>query len=306
MKKQVSVESIIKLLDQLTGSIHLIDSEKGGVGKSTFARLFIEFLQIVLKLAREQMEIIDADKDQPLIGRTYAPEYYPTEDEKNGNVAQVSNLNDLVKEIPLVYFSDNEKLLSQTDIIFELSLSKAVIVNLPGTVFSLVNQWLEKGVLNETIALGIPIYKWFVTDGCQETIDILKKSYELYEDKIHHIIVKNRGLATTEKDWWAFDEDKDLKAYFELYQAKTSIIDLPHLLVGTSNYEAFKKRNLTLREVSDRETATKLGFKYMESARFRQWRDLGFESLNTLSWQELPEQKSDKKTEDPNQSAISA
>ena len=99
MKKQVSVESIIKLLDQLTGSIHLIDSEKGGVGKSTFARLFIEFLQIVLKLAREQMEIIDADKDQPLIGRTYAPEYYPTEDEKKGNVAQVSNLNDLVKEI---------------------------------------------------------------------------------------------------------------------------------------------------------------------------------------------------------------
>ena len=44
----------------------------------------------------------------------------------------------------------------------------------------------------------------------------------------------------------------------------------------------------------------------MESARFRQWRDLGFESLNTLSWQELPEQKSDKKTEDPNQSSISA
>ncbi|MGB5768416.1 MAG: hypothetical protein WBM32_00875, partial [Crocosphaera sp.] len=225
MTNQVLHKANIQLVNEDVGSIHLIDGEKGGIGKSTFSRILIEYIRDELNLNSDKMEIIDADKDQPLIGRTYAPQYYLKEVEKNEKISQVSTLNDLAKQIAMFYFSDNEKLLSNTDVIFELSLEKAVIINLPGTVFSLVNGWLEKGVLEETMAFGIPIYKWFVTDGCQETIDTLKKSYELYEDKIHHILVKNRGLSTTEMEWWAFDRDKDLETYFDIYKETTSMID---------------------------------------------------------------------------------
>ncbi|MGB5594594.1 MAG: hypothetical protein WBM32_23115 [Crocosphaera sp.] len=304
MNNQVLKKAKIQLVNEDVGSIHLVDGEKGGIGKSTFSRILIEFLQDQLKLSSDKMEIIDADKDQPLIGRTYAPQYYLKEVEKKENMSQFSTLNDLAKQIAMFYFSDNEKLLSNTDIIFELSLDKAVIVNLPGTVFSLVNGWLSKGVLEETMAFEVPIYKWFVTDGCEETIDTLKKSYELYENKLHHIIVKNRGLATTEMDWWAFDRDGDLQTYFELYKETTSIIALPHLLVGSSSYEAFKKRNLTLRDVSNREKARELGLKVMESARFRQWRNLSFESLKTLSWQSLEGDASEDLDPEATESAI--
>ncbi len=304
MNNQALQKPKIQLVNEDVGSIHLVDGEKGGMGKSTFARTLIEFLQDELKLQSDKMEIIDADKDQPLIGRTYAPHYYLKEVDNLKKMSQVSTLNDIAQQIAMFYFSDNEKLLSNTDIIFELSLDKAVIVNLPGTVFSLVNGWLAKGVLEETKAFGIPIYKWFVTDGCEETIDTLKKSYELYENKIHHIIVKNRGLATTEMDWWAFDRDEELQANFELYKETTSIIDLPHLLVGSSSYEAFKKRNLTLRDVSNRDKARELGLKVMESARFRQWRNLSFESLKTLSWQSKEGYSSEELDSGTTESAI--
>jgi hypothetical protein len=279
----------IHLVNHEKGSIHLVDGEKGGIGKSTFCRLLIEYLQDEVKIDPVNMEIIDADKDQPLVGRTYAPHHYLKEEIfDNDNSSGVSNFNDVAKQIALIYFTDNEKLLSQTDVILELASSKNVIVNLPAAVFSLVNRWMQDGgMLNLADELNIPIYKWFVTDGCQETIDTLKKSYFIYEDKIHHIIVKNKGIASTERDWWAFDGDEDLKMYLELYQETTSTIEMAQLLVGTSNYEAFKKRNLPIRDVANLQKAKELGFLMTQAGRFRQWRNLSFESLNTLSWEQL-------------------
>lgn len=279
----------IHLVNHEKGSIHLVDGEKGGIGKSTFCRLLIEYLQDEVKIDPVNMEIIDADKDQPLVGRTYAPHHYLKEEIfDNDNSSGVSNFNDVAKQIALIYFTDNEKLLSQTDVILELASKKNVIVNLPAAVFSLVNRWMQDGgMLNLADELNIPIYKWFVTDGCQETIDTLKKSYFLYEDKIHHIIVKNKGIASTERDWWAFDGDEDLKMYLELYQETTSTIEMAQLLVGTSNYEAFKKRNLPIRDVANLQKAKELGFLMTQAGRFRQWRNLSFESLNTLSWEQL-------------------
>ncbi|MGB5768446.1 MAG: hypothetical protein WBM32_01025, partial [Crocosphaera sp.] len=78
------------------------------------------------------------------------------------------------------------------------------------------------------------------------------------------------------------------------------------LLVGSSSYESFKKRNLTLRDVSDREKARELGLKVMESARFRQWRNLSFESLKTLSWQSLSGESSEFINPESTESAINS
>ena len=289
----------IHLVDSEKGSIHLIDGEKGGVGKSTESRSFIEYVQDILLLDPALMEIIDADKDQPLIGRTYAPQHYLKEgNDSNSSLSEISSLDDLAKQIAMIYFTDNEKILSQTDIILELASTKAVVVNLPAAVFSLVNRWLnEGGILQLATAINIPIYKWFVTDGCQETIDTLKKSYLLYDNKINHIIVKNRGLASIEQDWWAFERDEELQLYLDECKDTTYTIDLPRLTVPTSAYEAFKKLNVPLREVSDRKRAKELGFPMTQSGRFKMWRDASFESLSTLPWAEISEEFSSKNKE---------
>ncbi len=209
MSNQALLTHNIHLVDHEKGSIHLVDGEKGGIGKSTFCRLLIEYLQDEMKIDPTEMEIIDADKEQPLIGRTYAPNHY----------------------------------------------------------------------LKET-----------------ET-DTLKKSYLLYEERLHHIIVKNKGLASTERDWWAFDRDEDLKMYLELYKETTSMIEMAQLLVGTSNYEAFKKRNLPIRDVANLPKAKELGFLITQSARFKKWRDLCFESLKTLPWKQVLDQSSENLNE---------
>ena len=292
MTNQSQLAKFIHLINSLHGSIHFVDSEKGGAGKSTFSRILIEGIQDRRKLNPAYMEIIDADKDQPLIGRTYAPEHYPKEEVNNdSSFTNVSTFNDVAKQVASVYFTDNEKLLSQTDVILELALTKCVIVNLPAAVFSLVNRWMDDGgILELASEYNIPIYKWFVTDGCQETIDTLKKSYYLYQDRIHHVIVKNKGLASTERDWVAFNQDEELKMCLEEWKETTNIIEMAQLLVGSSNYEAFKKRYLPLREVVDVENAKELGFLMTQAARFRKWRDLCFASLDTLPWAEIPEQ----------------
>ncbi|MGB5593342.1 MAG: hypothetical protein WBM62_04815, partial [Crocosphaera sp.] len=127
---------LIHLVNEKKGSIHLVDGEKGGIGKSTFSRTFIEFLQDELKLNNNEMEIIDADKDQPLVGRTYAPHHYLKENNGNTAINGASTLNDMAKQIAMIYFTDNERISSQTDVILELAATKAVIVNLPAAVFS--------------------------------------------------------------------------------------------------------------------------------------------------------------------------
>ncbi|MGB5771851.1 MAG: hypothetical protein WBM32_18585 [Crocosphaera sp.] len=148
--------------------------------------------------------------------------------------------------------------------------------------------------------MDIPIYKWFVTDGCQETIDTLKKSYLLYGNNIHHILVKNRGLATTEIDWWAFERDEELQLYMQEYKDTTYTIDLPFLTAANSYYEALKKDNLPIREVTDIKKAKELGFLIAQAARFKKWRELSFEQLNSLPWENkadssVSQEKSQKK-----------
>ena len=302
MSTQSELTRFIHLIDALRGSIHLIDSEKGGMGKSTFCRVLIELIQDKLRLNPDFMEIIDADKDQPLVGRTYAPQHYLNEENgSNSSMSEVSSLDDLAKQIAMIYFTDNEKILSQTDIILDLASDKVVVVNLPAAVFSLVNRWLnEGGILPLAAATNVPIYKWFVTDGCEETIDTLKKSYLLYEDKIHHIIVKNRGLASIEQDWWAFERDEELKLYLDEYKETTYMVDLPFLTVGSPAYEAFKKLNVPLREVIHAEKAKKFGFRMTQAGRFKMWRDASFKSLNTLPWQTLSEEYLSEGADDSN------
>ncbi len=235
------------------GIIHLVDGEKGGVGKSTFCRPFIEYLQDVLGLG-DRLVIIDADQEQPFIGRTYAPDYYPRQKTNKGlDQERPKELNEIVQQIGEVYFSENEEVLEKTDTIFNLATQdKVVVVNLPAAVFPLVNRWITKGeLLTLAEPFGVQIWKWFVTDGGAESIDTLKKSFELYHETIHHVIVKNKGLTSLDSNWWSFDSDEDLKLFREASD-KTYCIELPRLLLSHRRWEAVKREYLTLRQASDR------------------------------------------------------
>ncbi len=177
--------------------IHIIDGEKGGVGKSLFARVMIEYcLNQNLPYT-----LVDADFTNPDVQKLYPKEAYCT------------------------VFSEAQKKSHQADIIFELALKKPVIVNLPAQVYPLVNNWIESNrLLDIASEYQVDICKWFVCSGGYDSISLFKESVSYFKDRIPHIFVRNMGLTD---EWDFLDEDEDFTNLLSKYQETVQTIDFP-------------------------------------------------------------------------------
>lgn len=83
-------------------TIHIVDGEKGGAGKSFVSRGLIEYCASI----KHKVAIVDADKS-------------------NKDISQIYN------NVHSAFFSDDDKKANQADHIFDLAFEKSVIVNLP-------------------------------------------------------------------------------------------------------------------------------------------------------------------------------
>ena len=177
--------------------IHLIDGEKGGVGKSFFAKTLIEYF-LNQKIP---YTLIDTDLTNPDVYDLY-PQGADT-----------------------IVFSDVEKKSHHADLIFESALKKPVIVNLPAQVSHLVKGWIERNNLLELAAEhDIEICKWFICNGSYSSVNLFKESLANYQDKIVHIFVKNLGLMD---DWKFLQEDVDFNNLLSKYPETIKTIEFP-------------------------------------------------------------------------------
>ena len=183
------------------GRIHLIDGEKGGVGKSLFARVMVQYA-IDKKL---EHALVDADITNQDVKRFYD---YAVDAE----------------------FSEALNKGDKADVIFELARKKPVIVNLPANVFPKVNNWIHRGKLLEVASkYGVDICKWFVCDGGFESIDLFYQSINLHKDKMLHVFVRNLGKTD---DWSFLQENHAYKTITNKYKNILKIIDFPLLYPG--------------------------------------------------------------------------
>lgn len=167
--------------------IHLIDGEKGGVGKSFFAKTLIEYF-LNQKIP---YTLIDADQTNPDVHQLY-PE-----------------------GAQMTVFSDVEKKSHHADLIFESALKNSVIVNLPAQISNLVKGWIERSnILEVGCENDVQICKWFISSGDFSSINLFKESVAYYQDRIVHILVKNMGLMD---DWEFLKDDPDLTNLFTKY-----------------------------------------------------------------------------------------
>jgi hypothetical protein len=181
--------------------IHLIDGEKGGVGKSLFARVMVQYA-IDKKV---EHALVDADMTNQDVKRFY-------------NYAVDAEFSEAV--------SKGDK----ADIIFELARKQPVIVNLPANVFPRVNNWITRGRLLEVAdKYGVDICKWFVCDGGFESIDLFYQSMNLYKDKMLHVFVRNLGKTD---DWSFLNDDTNYKNITNKFARTVKIIDFPLLYPG--------------------------------------------------------------------------
>ena len=157
-------------ISKLSTMIHIVDGEKGGVGKSFFSRAFIEYCASI----GYSITIVDADTSNQDIVNIYP-------------------------NVKTAFFSDDDKLAKEADIIFDLAFEKSVIVNLPAQVYSKVTNWIKNNNLTE---LGqehsITFVKWFICTGGVDSVNFFFKSLEDLGDDITHVFVRNKGLCD---DW---------------------------------------------------------------------------------------------------------
>jgi hypothetical protein len=198
--------------------IHLIDGEKGGVGKSLFTRVMVQYA-IDNKL---EHTLVDADITNQDVKRFYD---YAVDAE----------------------FSEAVNKGDKADIIFELAREKPVIVNLPANVFPKVNNWIKNGRLLEVAdKYGVDICKWFVCDGGFESIDLFKQSIDLYKDKMLHIFVKNLGKTD---DWSFLKDNSEFKDLCKKREKTLKIIKFPMLYPGDRYFIDSNKFRFDAKEI---------------------------------------------------------
>ena len=178
-------------------TIHLVDGEKGGVGKSLVTKTMIQY---------------NLDRSLPFVAIET--------DRSNPDVAGI--YKDICK---LAVLSEDEKQADKADRIFETATKKTVIVSLPSQVHRAVTAWIEQ---NELLRLAdeyqVNFVKWFVCNGEYDSVKLFVASLECYEDQITHVLVKNFGLCD---EWSLVEEDESLQDLLTKYRVK--VIDFPKL-----------------------------------------------------------------------------
>ena len=178
-------------------TVHLVGNDKGGVGKSFFAKVKVQYCLD----KKHSFAAVETDRCNPDVNAVYP------------------------KLCNFAVFSEDEKQAAKADSIFEYAIEKPVVVSLPAQVNRLVYQWIER---NQLFTVGkeyqVDFCKWFVCSGQYDSVKLLISSLNLYQGQMRHIIVRNWGKCD---DWAHVDNDKELEKLVKKYKVKT--IDLPKL-----------------------------------------------------------------------------
>ncbi|KAB8333619.1 hypothetical protein SD80_012555 [Scytonema tolypothrichoides VB-61278] len=178
----------------------IVHNPKGGVGKSVVCRTLYQY-----HLDRSYPFIaFDTDRNNPDCYRCYKSEI----------------------PVKLAIFSEANRYEDAANIIFNDAIHHRVIVNLPAQVHQPLKEWLEKNELLEIAPdVGVTFHLWFVTDAGYDSLQLLEKTLDLYQDKMTYTVVRNYGRAD---DFEALETHLNIQKLAKRYQA--TFIDFPALV----------------------------------------------------------------------------
>jgi hypothetical protein len=190
--------------------IHFVNAEKGGVGKSFFTSVLVQYLVNRGIL----FYLVAADRSNPTSTNRYKdkPRYKTFWDES----------------IRFIIFSESEKKEDAPDELFEMAIERDVVVDLAAQAFRPMSQWIaKKDVLQLAKEHRVKFCNWFISDGEDDSINLFLKSVNHYQSEMPHILVRNWGRC---EDWEYFEENIELQQAIDKY--RTPIIDFPKLSDG--------------------------------------------------------------------------
>jgi hypothetical protein len=186
--------------------IHLIDGEKGGVGKSWVAFVIAEYLRSKLV----PFYLYAADRSNPTAASRYRDKR---------QYAEFYN-----ESVHYTQFSENASKIDEPDVLLDMASERTIVIDLPAQVHYPLTSWLEeKDIFTISKDNQVNWVRWFVCNGEYDSIQILIASAEFYKDQ-PTILVKNDGLCN---NWDYFDGHEELQATIEKY--KMIVINFPKL-----------------------------------------------------------------------------
>ncbi|NEZ61042.1 hypothetical protein [Adonisia turfae] len=200
-----------------------VGGEKGGVGKSMFAKT----LCANLIDRSEPYVLVECDRSNPDLLRTYG------------------HLNpDGHKHVAV--FSEGQKYEDSANNLFNLATEHRVVANLPAQVFNALRQWLVYNSIFELAAESkVKIYHFHISDSGYDSLALFSKYVKEFGNQLNHVFVKNLGLTD---DWAPFHEDDELQALISQYQIP--VISLPKF-IGNKDRNLIDKLSLTFGEARE-------------------------------------------------------
>ena len=145
-------------------NIHLIGGEKGGVGKSVVARLLAQYC------IDHSIPFLgfDADRSHGALMRFYADYASPV------LVDRYESLDAIVESA-----TDNPE--------------RRILVDLAAQADEPLTQWMEESQLLEVAReIGLNIRYWHVMDTGRDSVDLLRRLFDRYGQRLSYVIVLNQ------------------------------------------------------------------------------------------------------------------
>jgi hypothetical protein len=226
--------------------IHLSYNPKGGVGKSFFLRTLMQYL-----LDNNMLFVVfDTDRNNPDVWRCYKS----------------------VIPVRLAIFSEATKYEDAANGIFNCALQNTTLVNLPAQVYEPLKKWIfDNELLEVGKDTGVRFHFWHVTDAGYDSLQLLKKTLQLYQHDVDYTVVKNYGRAN---DFDALEADLELQELLEQYNART--ISLP-CFIGSSLRNTVDAESLSFGEALNHES-----FGVIDKQRIRKFLRESYSEFDTI------------------------
>ena len=216
--------------------LHLVTGEKGGVGKSLWSQVILEYF----REKKIKYQLYDADRTSPDVGEIYDPAIY-----QNGAGGEYKPNNE--NRGNRIYFSEESEDVFLADQLFAMACEQLVIVNLPAQVSVMVDAWLNRGILDLAKQENVEIVFWFITDASPESINLLSESLSTYVNTVSTVLVINEGLSKQALD------NINNSSIAKLVETQTkAIIKMPLLFLSSQEKKLLKEKKIPLSEAADR------------------------------------------------------
>jgi hypothetical protein len=226
--------------------IHLIGGEKGGVGKSVVARVVAQYL---------------IDKNIPFLG-------FDT-DRSHGSL-----LRFYADYASPVVVDNYESLDAIVEAAVEFS-EKRVLVDLAAQTHDPLVKWMDdSGVLETAEELGVQFNYWHVMDSGKDSVDLLKKLFDRFGNRLNYVIVLNQLRGETFDIFYGSGERERATEF----NAKVITLKRLHEPVinkidaGSTSFWAAKNRTVTDLK----------GLGLLERQRVKLWLRAAYEQIETV------------------------